>query len=57
MEEKLKPCPFCGCKNRLQVKREHSVDGRVIECQNCYAVGPLGDDEAEARNFWNERKA
>jgi len=57
MEEKLKPCPFCGCKRELMIHAEHMSGGKVVTCHTCDAVGPLGDDETEARNFWNDRKS
>jgi Lar family restriction alleviation protein len=57
MEEKLKPCPFCGCERELMIHAEHMSGGKVVTCHTCDAVGPLGDDEADARKLWNERKA
>ena len=53
MEEKLKPCPFCGTKPRRTVK------GQIlsVECPNCVSVGfhnhvRLG---CLADSQWNER--
>lgn len=41
MEEKLKPCPFCGSKAEFSVgKTGDGKDWHYIECDDCGAVGP-----------------
>ena len=53
MEEKLKPCPFCGSEPRRTVKNQRLS----VECPQCVSVGfhnhvRLG---CLADSQWNER--
>lgn len=54
MNNKLKPCPFCGEKNNL------TYDGLLseiywIRCGECCATGPTKDTMEEAIKEWNSR--
>ena len=48
----LKPCPFCGSDENLEVQ-----DGPYpfILCKPCGAYGPSGEDVADAYRRWNRR--
>lgn len=48
----LKPCPFCGCKHL-----EIIYDGTEYTtfCYDCVTHGPLGINEADAFDRWNQR--
>lgn len=54
--QQLKPCPFCGCKDRVGVEilRRYDV---WIQCKDCLAVGPMakGQDRETAIRNWNKR--
>lgn len=53
----LKPCPFCGRKEYLQVSKYES-DGvwwHYVECTECMANGPVGRKTQDATDAWNER--
>ncbi len=52
MNEKLKPCPFCG--GRPYVDRGQG-DYVAIDCQECDASGAICDTEVEAISCWNHR--
>ena len=61
MEEKLKPCPFCGSTD-LHITAQEAIDNTdilFIHCKNCDACGPSveeGKDEyEEAIAAWNKR--
>lgn len=55
MENKLKPCPFCGSKDII-VKRL-TRNCFISECweYSCRAIGPTGRTEEEAIEAWNRR--
>lgn len=46
LQQKLKPCPFCGGKAE-PFKGQHSFNDIIIRCDSCEAEGPLFDDENE----------
>lgn len=62
---KLKPCPFCGCRDRRVGIRRMGNNGYRICCSKCGSLGPHvsvkdwnGQKELaqkEAREKWNER--
>lgn len=51
--EELNPCPFCGSSwidtNNIGVEY-------AFQCQDCEAIGPECETEAEAHEKWNARK-
>lgn len=66
MEElKLKPCPFCGCRDRRVGIRRMGRNGYRICCSRCGSLGPHvsvkeldGNKEIaqkKAIEKWNER--
>ena len=59
MNDKLKPCPFCGRTDVVIVKTvndtdEHDISYSVL-CQCCYTTGPLMRSRREAAEEWNRR--
>ncbi|KKN35542.1 hypothetical protein LCGC14_0782760 [marine sediment metagenome] len=58
MSDDLKPCPFCEDDQAEYRKRSmplHGGDTRVV-CMLCLAEGPLGMDEEDAADGWNDRR-
>ena len=53
MSDKLKPCPFCGCKD-IRIKRIFS-DEYVIFCQNCGVETDRGLKRVLVEKSWNTR--
>lgn len=58
---KLRECPFCGRAGEVVVG-EHSFIDVKIRCTNCFAEGPLFDEDDEKRknvnaaiSHWNTR--
>lgn len=49
MDEKLKPCPFCGSKPYYD-----KVDGQ-IRCTTCHLISDEFESEEDARKWWNRR--
>lgn len=52
MEEKLKPCPFCGS---TRITSTNVEGGIVLGCLNCYCCGPLKTKLKSAIAAWNKR--
>lgn len=50
----LLPCPFLECGLPAAREREGRY-GFFVECQECYARGPVSNDADEARGAWNRR--
>lgn len=49
MSDELKPCPFCGTTDRLEVRRPMqpaASDYRAVWCDRCGFWGPRGQDAA-----------
>ncbi len=58
MNDKLKPCPFCGSEN-LDEGRD-TMDSTVhfhVYCLDCQGAGPEGDTSGIAEGNWNRRAA
>ena len=60
MTEPLKPCPFCGRKKGLSVKRteinkEFNVAKYHVKCPNCYTQGPDDYNAVKCVEAWNKR--
>lgn len=53
---KLKPCPFCGCRD-VSVNKyiEHEGELWVVECDNCCVQGPDAWNRVDCINAWNKR--
>lgn len=54
----LKPCPFCGdteCLELCQDKNHPKGADMFIACQLCQVAGPSAFDEDSAIHRWNER--
>jgi Lar family restriction alleviation protein len=48
---KLKPCPFCRCKDVAIVIRISDF----VECNKCFMRGPIAHNETAAIKKWNRR--
>ena len=65
MEEKLKPCPFCGGKAEYHCEEHDWSDcgylstakyyDAYVECENCGARTEIFDTKEEAISAWNKR--
>lgn len=55
MSEKIKPCPFCGCKDKADVVLVY--DTPVVRCACCDGEGPFrsGISIDGAIREWNNR--
>lgn len=61
----LKPCPFCGCRDRRVGIRRMGNKGYRVVCGNCGGCGPYvaikdwhSDKmiaQSQAKNGWNKR--
>jgi Lar family restriction alleviation protein len=51
-------CPFCGftVATYITSKMPEAVNGIQVQCDNCAARGPVGNNEAEALSLWYNRK-
>ena len=54
MNEKLKPCPFCG-SNRVQIRTDDEGISWYIFCNNCGAMCGYALSEDEVVKAWNRR--
>ena len=54
---KLKPCPFCGSRNRKQFSTDKAWHNGFIRCWKCNATGPWIYQGAgkNAERAWNRR--
>lgn len=52
----LKPCPFCGEKDRLALNKCETDFPYRVECRMCGCEGPNDIDEDEATWLWNNRE-
>ena len=53
---KYNKCPFCGCRNVEALERPSYItngDYWVVECPDCWAVGPAAHTERLAVLLWN----
>lgn len=60
MNEKLKPCPFCGASGEelgiLTDSDMSSSPARRVQCYSCNIEPPFYPDEASAIAAWNRRE-
>ncbi len=49
-------CPFCGLDvvDYVASRAPEAIDGIQLQCDNCGARGPVGNDNAEALSLWNK---
>lgn len=52
-DDELNQCPFCGSHS---ISDADVVCGYAFQCQDCDAIGPECETEAEAHEKWNARK-
>ena len=61
-ESELKPCPFCGAKNELEIWGVGCDEGSkgeelwVVHCANCGCSMNGLDSKKEAIEAWNKRR-
>lgn len=65
MDEKLKACPFCGCRDRRVGIRKMGKKGYKVICAKCGSAGPyvtIGEHDSkmtaqfQAKEAWNRRQ-
>lgn len=54
MNDKLKPCPFCGGE-KVRFAYLGTTESHAICCENCGAESNEFDTEEEAIEAWNTR--
>jgi len=54
MTESLKPCPWCQGIDVFIASISDDSD-RFVECNTCFANGPMGKSDEEAARIWNTR--
>jgi len=55
MSKKLKRCPFCGHKVRMESWANYKANVHSVQCFRC-GIGTRGYwDEKDARKAWNKR--
>ena len=52
MNEKLKPCPFCGGEAELRI---YSAELQFVQCVSCLASSTAFHTGDEAVTAWNKR--
>lgn len=50
---KLDPCPFCG-SDHVEIVRAPTYSDKVVECQHCFARGPISVNECYIIEWWNK---
>ena len=56
-----KPCPFCGGEGNIHLAlpskrvKDKSFTVHAMNCRDCGALGPWGNNKTEAIEAWNER--
>lgn len=60
MQNKLKPCPFCGAKvtdedQPIGLGYAYHIDAYCVCCDKCGATGGHHDGRVEAIEAWNRR--
>lgn len=58
MSVKLKPCPFCGCKNVQIYSYDETTDEEAFlycHCPDCGSSTAICNDEKIAAEKWNRR--
>lgn len=57
--QKLKPCPFCGEKDNLSIRKWSGWNNHFVRCESCFAIvpDPSATDftKKEAIEAWNRR--
>jgi Lar family restriction alleviation protein len=56
----MKPCPWCNDDDSeldMVTIPTSTEPGYAIACSNCGCVGPMGKDEKQAIDKWEDRKA
>lgn len=51
-EKKLKPCPFCGCR---EIITQNPYDEWVVYCAECGSSTAYFDFRVDAEKAWNRR--
>lgn len=54
MDDKLEPCPFCGC-TRISVEEDTIARHAYAHCSQCCSTGPDMADRRVAIMAWNGR--
>lgn len=52
MSDKIKPCPFCNCKDIVICDKGTAWS---LYCWDCGAIGPTKKNRSEAIEAWNHR--
>ena len=60
LEDKLKSCPFCNGKAKIEYNYEHDDDYYCVVCSECGVIKGYVDDPSTKNieglvNSWNER--
>jgi len=57
-DQQILSCPFCCTTNvstSYACNMQNEITQRFVECEECAAMGPSADTDAEAIELWNRR--
>ncbi len=53
--DRILECPFCGSSDVRTFFDEYTNRPFIVECKDCFAIGPCSNSKQEAIELWNRR--